>query len=89
MHDKWRIFRGAVTNDSAIVATVSRDSWNMHGGAAKGLQVQLATGDKAEYTLHPLGTFTGRQQFEILHHDRVIGQVRPQSSDILITEVCE
>lgn len=47
----------------------------MHGGAAKGLQVQLATGDKAEYTVRPQGTFTGRHKFEVSHRDQVIGQV--------------
>ena len=47
----------------------------MHGGAAKGLQVQLATGDKAEYTVRPQGTFSNRQQLEIFHRDQVIGQV--------------
>ena len=47
----------------------------MHGGAAKGLQVQLVTGNKAEYTLRPQGTFTGRREYQLVHHGQVIGQV--------------
>lgn len=47
----------------------------MHGGAAKGLQVQLATGDRAEYTLRPQGTFTGRREYQLVHLGQVIGQV--------------
>ena len=40
-----------------------------------GVQVKLAGGDKAEYTLRQQGIIAGRREIDIMHHNRVIGHV--------------
>lgn len=71
-HKKWVIYRGATVSDSTMVATVKKALWSMHSG----VEVRLAGGSKAEYTLRQQGIITGRREVDIMHHNRVIGRVR-------------
>lgn len=75
-HKKWVIHRGESVSDGILVATIKKERWSMHSG----VEVKLAGGHKAEYTLRQQGLIAGRREIVIMHHNRVIGRVSKASS---------
>ena len=73
MKRKWVICKGATVQDEAIVASVTRQTFSMHGG----VEVRMPGSDEPQYTLRQQGIITGRREVDIMHKGRLIGQVCP------------